>query len=329
MVVDKKRFFYLLESKSGDVKPLISEQMDAKSTFGSIESYGYRQGDASTLGPALKRREQALQETDPHSLMLVLSIATAFIPVVGPLVSAGVMLADAGMYASEGDMKNAGLNVMFALLPGIGSIIKKIPAINRLGKKGMEILANKLSKNSKLTQTETEVINGIKNNIEFVNQELSTSVRNTAKNAANTTVDVGLKSKLLDIAKKGLTYTGNVASKTAKSGVKLVASAVPYVAADYAYGKTYDKLQSNTPSMKTKNEEWDWNTLKLAFGSSGSAEENLMLQKAYKEGWRPGNVVPEKYRTELYKKNYEEDIESFKELSSIIEKARMVNNENQ
>lgn len=328
MLIDKKRFFYLLESKLGDVKPLVLEQPDSKMPW-QIEKFGYSYDKPETFGPALKRQQEFLKEIDPHSQLVIASIATAFIPLIGPFISSGLMLADAALYASEGDTKNAGLNFMFALLPGVGSVIRKIPVIDRLGKKGMQVLSNKLINNTRLSQIESEVINSIKNNKEFIYQELSKYISQTAKNAAKRTKDVVLKNKLSEIAKKGLQYTGKAVAKTTKVGAKLATSITPYVAADYAYNKTYDKLQSNTPEIETKNDEWNWSTLKLAFGSSGSAEENIMLQKAYREGWRPGDVVPEKFRTELYKKNYEKELQDFKKLASLVNNSNNIDTENQ
>ena len=44
-----------------------------------------------------------------HTVNTVLQIGSAFIPVIGPFISAGIGLADAKKYYDEGDTKTAGL----------------------------------------------------------------------------------------------------------------------------------------------------------------------------------------------------------------------------
>jgi hypothetical protein len=56
---------------------------------------------------------------DPHTLMTILAIGTAFIPVAGPFISAGIGLADAALYYEEGDKSSAGLTAAFSMIPFI------------------------------------------------------------------------------------------------------------------------------------------------------------------------------------------------------------------
>ena len=88
-------------------------------------------------------------------------------------------------------------------------------------------------------------------------------------------------------------------------------------------GQTYrDGKYVLNPSIKNRVEKdgYDWKTAKQIFGSSSSKEDNLKLEKAWKEGWRPFdkkflsgdkeptindfNKVPEKYQTDTYKKRF-------------------------
>ncbi len=62
---------------------------------------------------------------DAHTRNLVLGIATAFIPFVGPFISAGFGMADAKLYWDEGDKTSASLAAVFSLLPGVGGVIPK------------------------------------------------------------------------------------------------------------------------------------------------------------------------------------------------------------
>ena len=70
----------------------------------------------------LKKSETILNNLDPHTLMTVLAIGTAFIPVVGPFISAGIGLADAAMYYKEGDKTSAGVTAAFSMIPFIGKV---------------------------------------------------------------------------------------------------------------------------------------------------------------------------------------------------------------
>lgn len=317
LIETKNRFYNLLESKLGDVRPLVNEQPDSKFA-GQIEKFGYVQGKPETAQPALQKQQEYLKSIDPHTLNLIMSIGTAFIPLVGPFISSAIMVGDAALYAKEGDMKNAGLQTMFAMMPGIGGILSKIPAIQKLGQKGMSLLPGKLASNSKLTQVESEVAEAIAANQQLVRQELSNHVAKLATTAAQKTADKSLKNTLLNIGQKGLSYTGKVATKVGKGTTSLAVGAAPYVAAGQAYEKGYDVIQKDTPKLITKNEQWGWDTLKSAFGSSGSSEDNELLKKAWTDGWRPGTVVPEKYQTSVYKKQYEEEMTGAAELENLI-----------
>lgn len=143
-----------------------------------------------------------------HNVNTILQIGTAFIPLVGPLLSAGIGLMDAAQYYQEGDKKTAGLVAMFSMLPGVGAI----PGVKQLGNKGLSILASKLGKGiTKFTPLEKQVIAGINANEQLVKTELNNQIKNI----------------LTKVGKGGLKFTGAVA---------------PYVGANVVYNKIYDKL---------------------------------------------------------------------------------------
>lgn len=109
---------------------------------------------------------------DPHTLMTVLAIGTAFIPVVGPFISAGIGLADAAMYYKEGDKTSAGVTAAFSMIPFIG----KIPGVKELGSKGMALLGSKLAKGIKVfSPAETKILNTIKQNESVIKQGLESA----------------------------------------------------------------------------------------------------------------------------------------------------------
>jgi hypothetical protein len=74
---------------------------------------------------------ETLTSQDKHLLLDIAAIATAFIPVIGLGVSAGIEVINAGLYAYEGNKYDAGLYAIFAAIPVVGSVASKFskPAI--------------------------------------------------------------------------------------------------------------------------------------------------------------------------------------------------------
>jgi hypothetical protein len=226
-----------------------------------------------------------------HQINMISSIGLSFIPIVGPLISTSISLADAKQYYDEGDKKTAGLVGMFSMIPFIGPVLSKIPGVKELGVKGMAALASKLGKGQKLSASEQNIILSVSNNQKLIQSEITKQ-----------------------LAKK--TIPQKIGQGTKKVG-KFV---VPYAAAGYGYNKAYDYVKRNTPKTKAEKENVDWEFVKTSFGSSGSKEDNVLLNNAWNSGWRPGNVVPKQFQTALYQKNYNEDDSNIKELETLITK---------
>jgi hypothetical protein len=158
-----------------------------------------------------------------HTVLTTLQIATAFIPVVGWAVSAGIGLIDAKMYYDEKDTKTAGLVAIFSVLPGIGKLVQKIPGVNQLGKKGMSLLAKKLSVAKttavKFSAIEMEVINELAKNDKFVKQQielfLKTGIAKSTKQIAASKAKSYVKNGLFNFAK----ITTPIAGLAATAGV--------------------------------------------------------------------------------------------------------------
>jgi len=121
----------------------------------------------------LKKAETVLNNLDPHTIATIFQIGTAFIPGIGPFISAGIGLADAALYYKEGDKNAAGLTAAFSMLPFAGGVVSKIPGIKKLGAKGMAGLASKLSKGAKLVGEELEMFKSIAKNAELIRKELA------------------------------------------------------------------------------------------------------------------------------------------------------------
>lgn len=117
----------------------------------------------------VKKAETVLNNLNPHTIATILSIGTAFIPVVGPFISAGIGLADAALYYKEGDKNAAGLTAAFSMIP----FISMIPGVKQLGSKGMALLASKVANGSKsFTASEIQVLNAIKENESLIRKGL-------------------------------------------------------------------------------------------------------------------------------------------------------------
>jgi len=234
-VIEEQRISDLPQNQqTTSPKPnLVSNTKDLRSTLSPQQQQQYKdmtkgQKDLSKVYNSKTSEQTSNYKIDDHTLNTILAIGAAFIPVVGPFISAGISLYDAGKYYSEGDTKTAGMVGMFAFLPGAAALVSKIPGIKELGAKGMSTLATKLSSNSKLTKLESEVAEALSANQSLVQQELSNLTSKTANKVAQTVTKPTVKQTLTNIGKKGLTFTAkNVA---------------PYVAAGVAYDKAYDSL---------------------------------------------------------------------------------------
>jgi hypothetical protein len=168
--------------------------------LGPVGGYDYQKPEAI-------KKSVELTGLSPHTIAAIAAIGTAFIPVVGPFIAAGIGLADAAMYYKEGDTKTAGMVGLFAILPGVGAIAPKIPGILKLGVKGMSSLAVKLSKGTKITDPiEVAVVNAINQNKQFIQSSVSNHVKVLSQQTATKTTNNQIKTSLLGLAKTGLTY---------------------------------------------------------------------------------------------------------------------------
>ena len=134
-----------------------------------------------------------------HNVLTVASIAVLVIPFIGPAVSAGISLGNAGLYAGEGKGYEAGLEATFALIPGLGKLAK-MSGITQLGNEGMKKLAGKLiaikaGKQITLDATEQLALKTIAANKQVVETEVKKSLAKrvatgTRKVATNVATDI-------------------------------------------------------------------------------------------------------------------------------------------
>ena len=196
---------------------------------------------------------------------------------------------------------------MFALMPGVGSLVSKIPGVKQLGSKGITSLVTKLTKGGgkNLTKLESDIIKGVSSNQELVKSELNNYVKNLASQSAQRSKS--FKNSLINISKSGLNFTKQ---------------ASVYAAAGEGYNKTYDIVQAKTPKVKSSKEGLNWDFVKSSFGSSGNEQDNKLLSLAWDKGWRPGNVVPQEFQTKQYREQYKQEIDGIESLKSLVAQAK-------
>jgi len=241
----------------------------------------------------------------PHTWMTIAQIGTSFIPLIGPVLSMGIGLADASMYYNEGDKKTAGMIGLFSVIPGIGGLASKL-GLGNVSAKVMGEIGKKVSFGSKLTASETKIVNQVAKHKQLLKNEIS---KLSKAGKSTSLAKQGVKSQL-----KKQAITKNVG--------KFAGTVAGYGATGSVYGKTYDNLQKNTPKHKAESKGLNWELVKQSFGSSGSEEDNKLLNAALDKGWKPGQVVPQGLQTQLYKTEYTNDVNRIKGLQSLIANAK-------
>ena len=151
---------------------ILIEQPESRFSFG----YNPWSKDPNNLRDSMKRQQEFVSDVsnfiydNRHGLLDIAAVGAAFIPVVGPFISIGLELGNAALYVSEGDNYSGGLALAFALIPG-GQLIRRIPAVKKLGRNGLATLLKK-AKNPKLvktlTKTEKEALEQINKNSKWV-----------------------------------------------------------------------------------------------------------------------------------------------------------------
>jgi hypothetical protein len=237
---------------------------------------------------------------DKHKILTILEIGTAFIPFVGPLISSGIGLYDAKTYYDEGDKKTAGLIAMFSVIPGIGGLASKLE-LTKWSAKALGQIGKKISLGKKLKSAELEVISKITQHRKLIQSEMK-------KIGESATIKSGTQAAKGTLKKQG-------AAKSIKNVAKSIAG---YGAAGVGYSKGYNYVQKDTPKTKSESEGYDWDLVKISFGSNGTKEDNKLLNQSWDKGCRPGNVVPKEFQTKQYQDQYSRESQNIKKLQQLV-----------
>jgi hypothetical protein len=217
IVITEDQYRLILEQKS-------DYAMDRQSNAIARASGIRNQKDYDTVNRITKKAEDSLLNIDKHTAMTILQIGTAFIPFVGPFISAGIGLADAAMYYNEGDKKTAGLVGIFSMIPGVGGLSSKM-GLGKWSAKALGEIGKKISFGSKLTPIESQVANRVAQYKQLIQTEMN-------KIGKDATIQSGKNAVKKKIAKS------NVMKGTKKVGSELGT----YAAVGYGYDKGYDKI---------------------------------------------------------------------------------------
>jgi hypothetical protein len=174
-----------------------------KFTDSTTVAYKGVDGRQKTTGTSQVVRK--IQPADTETYLMVLQVGTAFIPVIGPFISAGIGLYSAAKLYDEGKKAEAGVVALFSILPGLSRVVQKIPGITQLGEKGMEALGAKIAAKQGLTVVEQDVANAIAENEPLIQAEANQSIKSMASKALNK-VAPNAKKSIKGIAEKGLEH---------------------------------------------------------------------------------------------------------------------------
>ena len=166
-----------------DMGKTLSENISEQPESVMDRRLGITSKNAKALGMSEKDYEKALNKSmygEPidwskytwsdigHTLIDIAAVGALFIPLVGPFISVGLELANAGWYMAEGDEYMAGFSLAFAIIPG-GKLFTKIPAVKKLGRDGLaKLLKKSASKSGKLTKLEKEAIEQLTKNSKWL-----------------------------------------------------------------------------------------------------------------------------------------------------------------
>jgi hypothetical protein len=117
-----------------------------------------------------------------------ISFASAFIPVVGPFISAGISLGNAAMHWKQGKRKEAAVDALFAIIPLLG----KIPGVAKISNSITKSLGAKLFNGGALS---LEELNTLKNITQY-DKAISTQILSKLKTTP------GLQKHIVDTAVK-------------------------------------------------------------------------------------------------------------------------------
>jgi hypothetical protein len=168
------------------------------------------------IGSKINDTQKSTNWSHSDSIEMVtntIAFASAFIPVVGPFISAGISLGNAAMHWKQGKRKEAAVDALFALIPMLG----KIPGVAKISNSIAKSLGSKLFNGGALS---LEELNALKNVTQY-DKAISTQILSKLKTTP------GLQKHIVDttIKKAEEELLGYVGLPTRKEIQKKIANA--------------------------------------------------------------------------------------------------------
>jgi len=254
-------------------------------------------------------------EITTHDLLGILAIGTMFIPYVGPFLSVGIGMADAGLYYKEGDYGMAalagGLTLAFDV-PGIASVLGKIlgSTSKQIAKGSIKNIVKgmKAGDLGKLTAKEYEVVKAFEKNSDLWGKEIDKLAKSKSKQILDSPkMSAKLKPKEITTLK---TIVGTESATKGLGG--LSASVWGGVSLYKKFSQSFDEELNN--EIEKAGFSLDGVVDAFGFGCYEGMDElacrtNMgKLKKLWSSGWRPLNTktmkvnqVPISFQTDKYK----------------------------
>lgn len=154
--------------KWGELKKVVDETKNLPNNYyfpeGVYNFYAQYYGttNVSQIVSVIKQRKTScvgggLTAEQGHQVISTLTFVSAFIPVVGPFLAAGLGTADAALLWSQGKKAEAGLTLAFSIIP----FASEIPALKNIGSAALENIAGKVTAKLPLNPEELNIVSKI------------------------------------------------------------------------------------------------------------------------------------------------------------------------
>jgi hypothetical protein len=143
------------------------------------------------IGDKINTSQKSTNWSKSDSIEMVtntIAFASAFIPVVGPFISAGISLGNAAIHWKQGKQKEAAVDALFAIIPLLG----KIPGVAKISNSIAKSLASKILGKGALNLEELNALKNVTQYDEVISKQILLKFKNTS----------GLQKHIIDTAVK-------------------------------------------------------------------------------------------------------------------------------
>jgi peptidoglycan hydrolase-like protein with peptidoglycan-binding domain len=213
-----------------------------------------------------------------HEILDALAMGTFFIPLVGPLLSLGIEVGNAALYAAEGDKEMATLSAAFALIPG-GEYIRQIPAIKNVSKSTIIKIFQRANKGRALSKADKEILEAVAENSNTISRMAKLGALGKMLSAF---VKLSLKQRVIVLYKMLKLFPGMGAQGTGLLNMAFQIGGILYTVPKLFQIFGLDGSEPDAEAIAA---------LESAWGSANDEELNEALEGAF-------NLLPEDERDE-------------------------------